>query len=100
MSEMEIVEVDADLEDLIPLFLETRQKDIAGLASGLAAGNFNALRLIGHSMKGAGGGYGFDRVSEIGALIEDAALAGDGASIKAQMETLRDYLQRVQIKYV
>ena len=100
MSEMEIVEVDADLEDLIPLFLETRQKDIAGLASGLAAGNFNALRLIGHSMKGAGGGYGFDRVSEIGALIEDAALAGDAASIKAQMETLRDYLQRVQIKYV
>lgn len=100
MSEIEVVEVEADLEDLMPLFMETRQKDLADLAAGLAAGNFTALRLTGHSMKGAGGSYGFDRVSEMGALIEEAALAGDAASIKVQMETLRGYLQRIQIKYV
>lgn len=100
MAEKIVVEVERDLEDLIPLFMSTRTKDLAGLDSGLAARDFAAMRMIGHSMKGAGGAYGFDRVSEIGTLIENAALASDTAVIAAQLALLRDYLARVEIKYI
>ena len=100
MTEKIVVKVDQDLEDLIPLFISTREKDMAGLATGLAAGDFTALRMIGHSMKGAGGAYGFDPVSTIGGVIETAALASDAATIAAQLAALRDYLARIEIKYV
>ena len=100
MTEKIVVKVDQDLEDLIPLFMSTREKDIAGLVAGLAAGDFTALRMIGHSMKGAGGAYGFDPVSTFGGAIETAALAGDAATIHTQLAALRDYLARVEIQYV
>ena len=66
----------------------------------LAAGSFKAPEIVGHSMQGAGSSYGFVPVSEIGALIETAARAGDGAAISAQEARLRDYLANVQIRYV
>ncbi len=100
MTEKIIVEVDQDIEELIPLFMSTREKDITGLAAGLAAGDFTALRMIGHSMKGAGGAFGFAPVSTIGDSIETAALASDAATIHTQLAALRDYLARVEIKYV
>ena len=46
-------------------------------------------------MKGAGGGYGFTPITELGDAIEIAALAGDGVSILATAELLADYLSRI-----
>ena len=100
MSDKIVVEVERDLEDLIPLFMQTRTKDLAGLDAALVTGDFSAMRLIGHSMKGAGGAYGFAPVSEIGGRIESAALAGDAALIAAQLAQLRDYFARIEIRYV
>ena len=67
--------VDRDLEDLIPGYLSNRERDVAKVAEALAAGDFETLRVIGHSMKGSGGGYGFDALSDLGSQIEQAALA-------------------------
>lgn len=100
MSGKLVVEIERDLEELIPLFMRSREKDMAGLDAGLVSGDFTAMRLIGHSMKGAGGAYGFAPVSEIGALIETAALTGDAAAITVQLALLRDYFARIDIRYV
>ena len=54
------------------------------------------IRIIGHSMKGAGGGYGFDEITTLGAQIEDAALAHDVSQIEKSTDLLEDYLGRVQ----
>ena len=48
-------------------------------------------------MKGAGGGYGFDPITDIGAAIERAALAADSKVIQAGIEQLADYLARVDV---
>jgi len=59
MSEEKIVvHVDIDLEDLIPGFLDNRQKDIRNLESALQENDFETLRSIGHNLKGVGGGCG------------------------------------------
>lgn len=95
-----IVEVDRDLEDLMPLFWRSREQDMIGLAKGIDGSDFNALRTIGHDMKGTGSSFGFDRVSEIGDRIEIAALANDLPSIQIQFGILQDYMANIEIKYV
>ena len=62
-------------------------------------GNLDKIRIIGHSMKGAGGGYGFDEVTRLGDLLEQAATVEDRAAIGEVTEELADYLQRVEVVY-
>lgn len=97
MSDRIPIRIDPEIEDLIPGFLDNRRKDVEKLRALTATGAFAEIRLLGHSMKGVGGGYGFDRISEIGAAIESAALREDGADISAQCELLADFLARVDI---
>lgn len=94
-----IVQVDPDLEDLIPGFLENRNSDVEKLRSALDDNDFVNLRSIGHSIKGVGGGYGFDLMSELGADIESAAKESNADDIREKINQLDDYLQRVEIEY-
>lgn len=96
MSDKIIVNVDPDLEDLIPGFLNNRAKDVETIGALLEKGDLDAIRILGHSMKGAGGGYGFDMITEIGGKIEDASVAGDVAVIREANAELADYLARVE----
>jgi HPt (histidine-containing phosphotransfer) domain-containing protein len=100
MTEKLIVKVDRELEDLIPLFMETRNRDMAGLAKALASKDFTALHMIGHGMKGSGGAFGFHWVTDIGAIIEACALKSDAVTIEKQFALLQDYLARTEIQYV
>ncbi len=92
-----VVRVDADLEELIPGFLENRGKDIERLREALAEQDISTLQSIGHSLKGVGGGYGFDGLSEIGAGIETAAKEQNISLIEELINTMADYLQRVDV---
>lgn len=100
MTEKIIVEVDRELEDLMPLFTQTRERDMDGLAAGLAANDCAALRMIGHGMKGSGGAFGFPLITEMGDAIEVAALKEDYVTVSQQLELLRGYMARIDIKYV
>jgi Hpt domain len=91
-----VVHIDPDLEDLIPGFLKNRQRDVDKLRALVDAQDYPAIRIMGHSMKGAGGGYGFDPITDFGAEIETAALSGNDAAILAATAGLADYLARVE----
>jgi len=94
-----VVIVDEDLQDLIPGYLENRLKDIAAIRAALAQGDYEAIRSIGHKLKGSGGGYGFDQITEIGRLMEEAAKIDHGEEILRQTEALTSYLKRVEVVY-
>lgn len=96
MSDRIKVNIDPDLEDLIPGFLNNRRNDVEQIRSSLRSGDYVKIRLLGHSMKGAGGGYGFDPITDYGGDIEQAALAQDDAAIEASLARLADYLARVE----
>ena len=100
MTEKIIIQVERDLKDLMPLFMDTRKRDMEGLAKGLASNDFAALRLIGHGMKGSGGAFGFQLVTDIGDIIEASALENDAATIEQQFTVLRDYMARVEVQYI
>jgi HPt (histidine-containing phosphotransfer) domain-containing protein len=93
------VTVARDLEDLIPVFMTNRRKELDTLRVALAAADFEQLRQLGHRMKGVGNSYGFNHVSTLGKYIEEGARSGDRASLEARIVEYADYLAKVQIQY-
>src|SRR3954451_8166686 len=94
-----VVTIDPDLEDLIPLFFEYRRRDVESIRAALVSGDFETIRILGHSMKGAGGGYGFDAVTDLGRDLEAAAKAQDSAEISRLNDELVAYMDRVEVVY-
>lgn len=94
-----LVTVDADLEDIVPGYLENRQKDIVDMTSAVDGGDFETIRVLGHRMKGSGGGYGFDQITDIGFALENASKEENGDEIRSRIDELRDYLARVEVTY-
>ena len=94
-----LVTVAKDLEDLIPVFMGNRKKELDTLRVALAAADFEQLRQLGHRMKGVGNSYGFARVSEIGKDVEDGARSGDRALLETAIARYADFLGKVQITY-
>ncbi len=93
------VTVARDLEDLIPVFIKNRHKELDSLRAALAAADFEQLRQLGHRMKGVGNSYGFTHVSTLGKYIEDGARSGDRAGLQARIAEYEEYLSKVQISY-
>lgn len=93
------VSVDPDLEDLVPAFLENRRKDAAALAVAAQCGDLKTVRLLGHRMKGDGGGYGFQIISEVGEALEQAARREDWKVIADKTEVLTVFLAQVDVVY-
>ncbi|HMD50901.1 MAG TPA: ATP-binding protein [Bryobacteraceae bacterium] len=91
------VEVEPWLQPVIGKYLENRRADIAKLRAALDCGDYAIVRLLGHQMAGTGGGYGFQAISEIGAALEESALASDAARMRAGIAELDRYLLSVEI---
>ena len=71
------VYIDQGLEEIVPGFLENRRRDVQTLETALQENNLAQILIIGHRMKGDGGGYGFDAISMMGAALEQAAARED-----------------------
>ncbi|MCB1145606.1 MAG: Hpt domain-containing protein [Leptospiraceae bacterium] len=93
------VTVDNDLADLIPGYLENRRKDIEKINLLIAGGNIEEIKVLAHRMKGSGGGYGFDQITEIGKNMENAAKNSDISLIIEQVKELQNYLDNINVIY-
>ncbi len=94
-----IVRIDRDLEDIVPVFLTNRKKDLLTIRIALAEQDFKTIQTLGHRMKGDGGGYGFDKISEIGGVMELAAERHDHPAVERHTAELEDFLARVTVVY-
>ena len=88
-----------DLEDLIPVFIKNRNKELESLRVAIGAGDFEQLKQLGHRMKGVGNSYGFAPISEYGKTIEDSAKTSDKGAIEGCIATYADYLANVKVVY-
>ena len=91
--------IDPGLEEIVPGFLENRRRDVQTLETALQQNDLNTIRVIGHRMKGDGGGYGFDVISTIGDGMEQAAAREDRDAIQRHTTELIDFLARVDVVY-
>jgi adenylate cyclase len=88
---------DEDIRPLVAGFLANRRRDVTALKGHLATLDFPAIRLLGHTIKETGRGYGFEGMTEIGSAIERAAHHEDHDTVDARIAHLSEYLNRVQV---
>ena len=99
MEEKITVQIDSELEELIPNYLKNLQTGINDIRKGIEDTDMKLCRRLGHNLKGSGGSYGFQFVSATGKEIEDAAKMGEKDKIKSSVDRLQDYLKRIQVRY-
>lgn len=92
-----LVHADARLHAVIPGYLDNRRKDVQAISEALEHSDWEAIRGLGHKMSGTGGGYGFARITEIGAALESAAREQDAAAVRSQVAELSRYLAQVEV---
>lgn len=90
---------DADLEDIIPGYLEDRKAECVTIRALAAAGAFEEVRVIAHGMKGSGGCYGFAAISDAGSAMENAAKCRSLDGVLRQIVVLEAYLDCVDVRY-
>ena len=94
-----IVHADPDLADLIPGYLANRKMDIVAIREALDKNDLDTVRILGHGMKGSGGGYGFQTITDIGKMLEKNAQEGLNDGIRVQIEGLEEYLRQIEVVY-
>lgn len=91
--------IDQGLEEIVPGFLENRRRDVQTIETALRENNLSQIRVIGHRMRGDGGGYGFEAISALGGALEQAAAREDRDAIRQHTSKLIDFLARVNVVY-
>ncbi|MBI5076227.1 MAG: response regulator [Nitrospirae bacterium] len=95
--ESDVVEIDPDIAELVPGFLNNRKADTEKIRKLLEQENFGEIRVIGHSMAGSAGGYGFPEIGKMGKAIEAAALTSRTEDIRKANSMLAGYLRTVTV---
>jgi len=86
-----------EVEELVPGYLRNRRADLLVLRVALKRHDYNAIRVLGHNMKGSGAGYGFPPIGAIGNRLERAAKAEASREIETEIAALTDYLDRIDV---
>ena len=94
------VEIDSDLQDLIPQFLENRKKDIQLMEELVIKNDLTAIGQLAHKMKGASAGYGFAALSNISSQIETAARNNNPTPIPQLVVDMRTHFENIEVHFV
>ena len=95
-----LVEIDAELADLVPTYLSNRWADLASARQLLAQRDYEALGAIAHRIKGTAASYGFVSLGDIACALELAAGMRDPEAANAELESYDAFLRCVRIEYV
>ena len=97
LPEKIVIHADPRLRAVIPAYLDKRREDVLAILAALEKLDYEMIGELGHKMSGTGGGYGFPRITEIGASIHQAATERNSSAIRSQVAKLSGYLQQVEV---
>ena len=98
-AERIVVQVDQDLSDLVPGFLNRKSEDARALLAAAERRDAQAIATLGHKLKGEGGSYGLDAVTDIGRGLEQAGKQQDFEEAARLARELANFLERLEIVY-
>jgi len=94
-----IIYVDPDLEDLIPGFLQKVYANIKMILECTEMAEYEKIVVLAQQIKGGGGGYGFNKISELGRRIEKAAKDLEPDRINISVNELSAYIEKIEVRY-
>ena len=83
---------------MITRFLFRCRANVETMQSGLEQADYEPVTRLGHQLCGAGGMFGFDRLTEIGAKLECAGINADRACARTWLAALTTCLDEIEIK--
>jgi PAS domain S-box-containing protein len=86
------------MAERIPAYLENCRQNVIVMQDALDQLDFEAATIIGHRLRGSGGGFGYQAITDFGASIEQACEANDLHSARAQLGDLSSYLDSVDVR--
>jgi signal transduction histidine kinase/CheY-like chemotaxis protein/HPt (histidine-containing phosphotransfer) domain-containing protein len=88
---------DPVMAEVLPEFIANLPHEVASLESLLADQDLAGLRQAVHQLKGAGGSYGFQGLSDAAAVAEQSLILGATIdTVKPQVDTLVELIRRVR----
>ncbi len=97
-EETPVAQIDADLEALIPGYLDNRRQELTLLKTALEEQDLEVFRRVGHTLKGSG--YGFAPLNAMGQQMEEAANAAALGTLQELLKKLEWYVMEVRVEYV
>ena len=88
---------DAEMMELVAMFVDELPDRLAALRSALDAGNLAETGRIAHQIKGAAGGYGFPAITDAAGEIESQAQTGDTTATRAALDAMAQLCQRATV---
>ena len=85
------------LAERIPAYLDNCRQNIVIMREALGRTDFEAVTIIGHNLRGSGGGFGFQRITDLGAGLELASGDSDAGGASRLLGELSSYLDSVEI---
>ena len=84
------------LAERTPAYLENCRHNVVLMRAALDLADFGAVSLLGHNLRGSGGGFGLQVISDIGAGLERAADQADTGASRRWVEELSSYLEQIK----
>ncbi len=94
----EPVSVDSDIEDLVPDFFRNRWVAHREMLEAMERGDVEVVRRHAHRMRGVGGAYGFNELTELGATMEEHAIAGRLQELAEVLKEVELHLERMSVR--
>ena len=94
-----VVYIEPDFAEFIPEFFEDIRQDLRVMTEALQRRNYQEISRLGHSLKGAGGGYGFNTISEIARSLETAAKEERTDDVALWIKKLQEFIDEVRVVY-
>ncbi|WP_394760558.1 PAS domain S-box protein [Phenylobacterium sp.] len=79
-----------------PAYLENCRLNVIAMLAALDRGDFEAVTIVGHNLRGSGGGFGFQMITDIGAGLEHAADRSDSTVSRRWIGELSTYLDHLR----
>jgi PAS domain S-box-containing protein len=86
----------ARLAERLPRYLQNCRQNVVELHDALDRLDFDAISTLGHQMRGSGGAYGFQFITDVGAALELAAGDADDQASRRSVIELSNYLDRLE----
>ncbi len=84
---------DEEWAEMQEMYVNHTFKELQKVKENIHEISIDSLRTFGHNIKGSGGMYGFDKITNFGLLIETAAKTGDLEAIMLNLGELEIFLK-------
>ena len=91
-----LVRAESKFADRIPAYLRNCRQNGIVMLDALDRVDFETVKYLGHQMRGSGGAFGFQAITDIGAELQQAAESSDTEASRKWVGELSRYLDRVE----